>query len=96
MTAIQWYTLSDKEFTIQKEMDTYISTHKEILWKGQEKDILFFTKQAQQRVENNRKSKSITLRITEPDLISIKAKAIKLGIPYQTLIGSWLHQHAIN
>jgi predicted DNA binding CopG/RHH family protein len=34
----------------------------------------------------NKKTKQITLRISEKDLLAIKAKAIKIGIPYQTLI----------
>lgn len=38
--------------------------------------------------------KSINLRLLEDDLQRIKTKAIKEGIPYQTLIGSILHKYA--
>jgi predicted DNA binding CopG/RHH family protein len=34
----------------------------------------------------------ITLRIPESDLLRLKAKAMREGMPYQTLIGSILHK----
>lgn len=40
-----------------------------------------------------RKSKSITLRIKNEDLIGVKAKAKKSGIAYQTLIGLLIRQY---
>ncbi len=40
------------------------------------------------------KTKSINIRISENDLNKIKEKAVETGIPYQTLIGSVLHQYA--
>lgn len=45
-------------------------------------------------LDNINKAKSITIRVNESDLRKIKAKALALGIPYQTLIGSALHQYA--
>lgn len=41
-----------------------------------------------------RKDKTISLRLPGEILERTKAKAAKLGIPYQTLIGSWVHQQA--
>lgn len=41
-----------------------------------------------------RKNKRITIRIPKQDLDHIQNKAIKTGIPYQTLIASILHQFA--
>ncbi len=41
-----------------------------------------------------RKDKKITLRLNESDLNTVKQKAAKLGIGYQTLIGSLIHQYA--
>ena len=41
-----------------------------------------------------RKSKSISIRLTSGDLVRIKAKAIREGLPYQTLITSLIHQYA--
>jgi predicted DNA binding CopG/RHH family protein len=34
----------------------------------------------------------ISLRIAESDLLRLKAKAMREGMPYQTLIGSILHK----
>jgi predicted DNA binding CopG/RHH family protein len=34
----------------------------------------------------------ISLRIAESDLLRLKAKALREGMPYQTLIGSILHK----
>jgi predicted DNA binding CopG/RHH family protein len=40
------------------------------------------------------KSKPVTLRINQLDLIKIKAKAKRKNIPYQTLLGALLHEFA--
>lgn len=40
------------------------------------------------------KSKPITLRVNQMDLIKVKAKAKKKNIPYQTLLNSLIHQFA--
>ncbi len=40
------------------------------------------------------KTKSINIRISERDLLRLKVKALKKGLPYQTLISSTLHQEA--
>ena len=42
------------------------------------------------------KSKSITLRVKNEKLIKIKAKAKKVGIPYQRLINTLIGQYADN
>lgn len=34
----------------------------------------------------------VTIRLTNADLLKLKAKAMKEGMPYQTLIGSILHK----
>lgn len=41
------------------------------------------------------KKKNINLRLPEITLVKIKAKAMRVGLPYQTYIGSILHQAAI-
>lgn len=38
------------------------------------------------------KTRNINLRLSERDLQKLKAKAVKQGIPYQTLASSILHQ----
>ncbi len=40
------------------------------------------------------KTQTINIRISERDLLRIKAKAVREGIPYQTLISSTLHKEA--
>ena len=40
------------------------------------------------------KNRHISIRLSEKDIILIRAKALELGLPYQTLIGSILHQYA--
>ena len=41
-----------------------------------------------------RKDKRLTLRVAKVDLEKIQGKAIKSGIPYQTLISSLIRQYA--
>ena len=38
------------------------------------------------------KNKTISIRISEIDLIKLKAKAVQEGMPYQTLISASLHK----
>ncbi len=39
------------------------------------------------------KTKNINIRISERDLLRIKAKAIEEGMPYQTLVTSIIHKY---
>ena len=41
-----------------------------------------------------KKNKKINIRISENDLSAIQRRAVREGIPYQTLIGSILHKYA--
>lgn len=40
-----------------------------------------------------KKRKSVNIRISEHDLLKVKAKALEEGIPYQTYISSLIHKH---
>jgi predicted DNA binding CopG/RHH family protein len=40
------------------------------------------------------KTKNVNIRISEHDLLKIKAKAMEKGIPYQTMITSVIHQYS--
>ena len=40
------------------------------------------------------RNRHISIRLSERDLMLIRARALELGMPYQTLIGSILHQYA--
>ena len=50
-------------------------------------------KAAKQYIDLN-KTKPITLRVKQTDLIKIKAKAERNGLPYQTMLSSLLHNFA--
>lgn len=39
-----------------------------------------------------KKTKNINIRLSERDLYKLKARAIKEGLPYQTLVSSILHR----
>lgn len=40
-----------------------------------------------------KKNQKINIRLTENDLLALKRRAAREGIPYQTLIGSILHKY---
>ncbi len=42
------------------------------------------------------KSKRVTIRINQKDLLKVKAKALRKGIPYQTLLNVLIHHYAEN
>ena len=42
-----------------------------------------------------KKAKNINIRLSEQDLVRIKAKALEDAIPYQTYIASVLHKHIV-
>ena len=44
-------------------------------------------------LEKSRKTRSINIRISEHDLETVKRKAEREGLPYQTLISSILHKY---
>jgi predicted DNA binding CopG/RHH family protein len=75
-------------------MDEYLLAQPEILqWAHKNKpEVLYMTKLAQDQYESAKKTKQLTIRLNERDLIKLKSKAITLGIPYQTLIGSQIRQ----
>lgn len=52
-------------------------------------------KEAIQIAKNTlKKTRNINIRLSEKDLLKIKAKAVENGIPYQTLVSSILHRFA--
>lgn len=50
----------------------------------------------QESVQQTVKRKSIHLKLQERDVQKIRSIAYEKGVPYQTLIGSILHQYAKN
>jgi len=51
------------------------------------------TEYAQYARNTSLKNKRINIRISERDLVNLKAKSLEEGIPYQTLISSILHKY---
>ena len=50
--------------------------------------------EAAKRHQELRRSKRITLRVNNQDLIKVKARAKRASIPYQRLIGALIHKFA--
>ncbi len=50
-------------------------------------------KYAQYARNTFQKNKRINIRISEWDLIRLKAKSLEEGIPYQTLVASLIHKY---
>ena len=40
------------------------------------------------------KKRNINIRISEADLFKLKSRAVEMGLPYQTLVTSVLHQYS--
>lgn len=47
-------------------------------------------------IDNARKTRNINIRISENDLVHLKERSTKEGLPYQTLISSVLHKYVTN
>ena len=50
-------------------------------------------KHIEQILAKSRKSRNINIRISEHDLEQVKQRAVREGLPYQTLISSILHKY---
>ena len=79
--------LDEQERDIQDagERDRLISVSDQKEWKEK------LVRAARATIAKNR---HISIRLSERDIMLIRAKALELGLPYQTLIGSILHQYA--
>lgn len=81
------------------KLDKFEQQIEEALEKGEFKSVsnledtkkLF--KEAAKNYQELQKTKSVTLRINQEDLIKIKAKAKKNGLAYQTLINLLINQY---
>lgn len=60
---------------------------------SKKRDIARYSKIAKSTLAKN---KTISIRISEIDLMKLKAKAAQEGMPYQTLISSSLHRLTVN
>lgn len=77
----------------EQEIEAALERGEYVPVKNFEKSKKMFEAAARNYLEMKR-SKKITLRVKNEDLIRVKAKAKKSGIPYQRLIGTLLRQYA--
>ena len=59
--------------------------------KNQQREIVKLQQYARATLN---KTRNINIRISDPDLRAIKVRAMEKGLPYQTFIGSLLHQYS--
>jgi predicted DNA binding CopG/RHH family protein len=81
-----------KHITLTKEEEKIMRDYddgKYVPVENFEKEKKQFEKIAQFTIN---KRKNINIRISEKDLLKLKARALERGIPYQTLASSILHQ----
>lgn len=82
---MKYYELDDEEKQLLAEIE-----------RGEWKSVKNFAKRKKELMQIARntlnKTKNINIRLSERDLYKLKAKAVKQGIPYQTLASSILHQ----
>ena len=58
--------------------------------KNREKELLRYREAAR---ETLRKDARINIRLTKRDFFNLKSKALREGIPYQTLVASVIHKY---
>ena len=75
------FELDEYEQHIEDEIDQYVPVDED-------------TRERVLRIaQESRKSKNVNIRISAHDLSSIRERAAREGIPYQTLIASVLHKY---
>lgn len=77
----------------EKELEAFLNEGKFQRAENFEETKKMLEEAAKRHVEL-KKSKSITLRVKQEDLIKLKARAKREGIPYQTLISMLIRQFA--
>jgi len=75
----------------QEELEILEALENDTLKRSVDAEIALAKKYAKEHLS---KSKNITIRVNGADLEGIKSKSRELGISYQTLINSLIHQYA--
>lgn len=83
MITYNW-NKEEKELLKSLETDNWISVD------NLEKEINIHQEIARNTL---RKDKRINIRLSSQDLEALKTNAVEIGIPYQTLVSSVLHQY---
>jgi len=90
----------NKNYIDETPLDDYEKELKEFLDKGEFVSVKNFEarkKMFQEAAKNFlelRKTKRITLRVKNEDIIKVKAKAKRVNIPYQRLLNALIHKFA--
>jgi predicted DNA binding CopG/RHH family protein len=79
--------LDEEEQAIEDSADEYVRV-------SDFDDSKKIIEQAATRYLELNKTKPITLRLKQSDIIKIKAKAARNGMPYQTMLGALMHDFA--
>jgi predicted DNA binding CopG/RHH family protein len=84
--TIKFLDEEEKELYESVEQGEWVSVSEE----EKEKDLAEF-----KRVYDNtfKKTRPISLRVNEVDLMKLKAQALEEGLPYQTLLSSIIHKY---
>lgn len=81
-----------KYFELDKEEQELLDSVERGEWKPV-KNLAKVKKELMVAARNTlNKTRNINIRLSERDVHKLKAKAIRMGIPYQTLAASILHQ----
>jgi len=83
---VRYYELDDEEKELLAEIE-----------RGEWKPVKNFAKRKKELMQIAKntlnKTRNINIRLSERDLFKLKARAIREGIPYQTLVSSILHRY---
>lgn len=102
ISSIKNYIMTDtyippKDLQLDQEEQEILKTEETELLKpvaDMEQQITLAKEAAKNTLESMTKNKNINIRLNLTDVETIKKKAAQAGLPYQTLIGSILHQYA--
>lgn len=90
----------DKDYFDEIPLDDYEKELEEFLERGEFVRVKNFKKRKKELQEAAKnflelqKTKRITLRVKNEDIIKVKAKAKKVNIPYQRLLNALIHKFA--
>ncbi len=83
---IKFLDKEERELYDSVERGEWVSVSK----KEREKDLDMFKKAMKNTFG---KTRPISFRVNEVDLVELKAQALEQGLPYQTLLSSIIHQY---
>ena len=78
----------------EQDIENYLNTHDIKLAKPSQTQLNILKKAADNTFKLMKKDTKINIRVPHQTKLALQRKATKLGLRYQTLIGSILHQYA--